>query len=618
MKFSFAFKFGFLSLTFCLLVPTLLRAADVKDFGGRPIQFNKGVSAVSARASSDEPVFGEAHIVSTVGTAATNNINLNVGAEAFYNAGITGQDSSAANVEAGHIWGNPGGHETLEHVTNFVHHPTLTYNDTSNSLTKQEDLVDRHATWVGGNIGGQLGGAVQGERQRGIAPDTNLQSGAIALEWSGSAFSGSFSFFFTAMDASYRDFFGTTDVINSSWGALNATTTGGVDGRASIVDGRADQNPTTTFVSSAGNSGASGTNTVGSPGSGYNGITVGALANASPSSNVYNTVAPFSSRGAQDFTDPTGTNSCLTCRAAVDIVAPGTNLTAAYYGGATGGNNTGIGGPSGPTGTSASYTNGVQGTSFSSPIVAGGAALLYSASRNLGALPSIDESRDARVIKAVLMNSADKIPGWNNSQVVNAGVIETTQALDLASGAGALNLEQAFEQYVNADTQSVAGTPFGSQGAVGAVGFDYGEVSADAANTYLISQPLESGSTMTVTLAWFRDRTTDVTETQAVTTLDNAQADLDLIIRNATTNQIVARSISAVNVVEHLSFVVPTEDIFQIEVEYPRNVFGSISTEQYGLAWHAVAVPEPSPVLALGLLMVGMGAVRRLKPRRKA
>ena len=618
MKFAFAMKFGFLSLVFGLLVSSLASAADVKDFGGRPIQFNSFVSAVANTAAPDQLVTGQSHIISNIGVAPANNINVNIGADAFYNAGITGQNSSAANVEAGHIWGNPGGHETLEHVTNFVHHPTLTFEDTTNSLTKQQDLVDRHATWVGGHLGGQLGGTVQGERQRGIAPDTDLQSGAIALAWTDPAYSLSFNFFFPGMDAPYRDFFGTTDVINSSWGALiPGNTTGGTDGRANIVDGRADQNPSTTFVSSAGNSG-SAANTVGSPGSGYNGITVGALATASPTSNVYNTVAGFSSRGAQDFTEPTGTNSCLTCRAAVDIAAPGTSLTAAFYGGDTGGNNAGIGGV--PTGSPSSYTGSVSGTSFSAPIVAGGAALLYSASRNLGALPGLAESRDARVIKAVLMNSADKIPGWNNAQVVNAGVIETTQSLDLASGAGALNLGQAFEQYVNADTQSVAGMSSGDQGSVGTVGFDLGEVIADNSNVYSISQPLESGSTMTVTLAWFRDRTTEFTElTQNVSTLDNAQADLDLIIRNATTNQIVAQSISAVNVVEHLSFVVPAEALYEIEVTYPRNVFGNLDAEQYGLAWHAVsAVPEPSPVLALGLMMVGMGTVRRLRPRRKA
>lgn len=116
---------------------------------------------------------------------------------------------------------------------------------------------------------------------------------------------------------------------------------------------------------------------------------------------------------------------------------------------------------------------------------------------------------------------------------------------------------------------------------------------------------------MTVTLAWFRDRT-ETFQTNGLA-FDNAQADLDLIIRNTTTNQIIARSMSAVNVVEHLSFVVPADDLYQIEIDYPRNVFGSISAEQYGLAWHAVAVPEPSPAIALGLLMVGLGVVRRLR-----
>ena len=74
--------------------------------------------------------------------------------------------------------------------------------------------------------------------------------------------------------------------------------------------------------------------------------------------------------------------------------------------------------------------------------MAGGAALLDSASYNTPALAVNPNSRDARVIKAVLMNSADKIPGWNNGEIPHPngfGGVRTTQSLDYNSGAGAMN-----------------------------------------------------------------------------------------------------------------------------------------------------------------------------------
>jgi len=53
----------------------------------------------------------------------------------------------------------------------------------------------------------------------------------------------------------------------------------------------------------------------------------------------------------------------------------------------------------------------------------------------------------SEVIKAVLMNSADKLSGWDNGQHIVDGVITTTQALDWAMGAGRMNLNEAFSQY---------------------------------------------------------------------------------------------------------------------------------------------------------------------------
>lgn len=422
----------------CLLVAFTYSpafGADVRDFGGRAIQFRDSGSAQAIQAP-DEPVPAEAHVESTVTTVpGGDNVNTIVGANAFYSIGITGQNSISANVEAGHVW---GGHEALSHVTSFSQDGTAF--NLANGMTQQENLVDRHATWVGGHIGGRVGGSVPDERQRGIAHDTDLRSGAIANDFVANPiapfrYTGRFNITGVTFDTPYRNFFGTADVINSSWGG---TDPGGSGFYSRLSDALADQNPTTTFVASAGNSGP-GPNTVGFPGSAYNGITVGALENNG--ANVYNSIVFFSSRGPQDFDAPL--NSCSSCRAAVDIAAPGTRLKAAYYGGETGGNNTSLPGPAGgPAGDPASFSppngttaNGVSGTSFSAPITAGAAALLHSASKTLASFVGNTESRDARVIKAVLMNSAAKVPGWTNAQMNVGGVIQTTQSLDVATAA---------------------------------------------------------------------------------------------------------------------------------------------------------------------------------------
>lgn len=533
-------------------------------------------SSQAEGAGIDASINGESHLVTSNPEMLTGaNVANLVGANRFYEAGITGQNTIAANVEAGQIW---NGHETLTHVTNYVDDPT-----TFKTVDGQPEF-DKHATWVGMMIGGRNGGTTQGDWQPGIAPGTDLRSGAIASSFgSGGGFTRSDQ----ALATVYGTFFGTADVINSSWGGFDP---GGNSPRATITDGLANQNRTTAFVVSAGNSGP-GPNTVGSPGSGYNNITVAALQN---NNNVYDSVANFSSRAPQDYYDPVnGTVSGV--RAAVDIAAPGTNLTSAFYGGQTGGNNPTVTGSTPSSGEPDSYSSGLNGTSFAAPITAGGVALLNSASKAEGF--GVD-SRDTRVIKSVLMNSADKIPGWNNGQASVNGVITTTQSLDWASGAGALNLDRAYDQYIGAGTRDVAGL---SGGLVEAVGWDYGEIGFGLTSSYVMSNYLLGGSLFTVTLDWFRERSFDL---QTLTATDLGQANLDLIIRDLVSDTVIAQSISMYNDVEHLSFLLPTTSRYAIDVRYTGNLFGNLTAEQFGLAWYGSVASVPLPG-TLALVLAG-------------
>ena len=510
------------------------------------------------------------NVITWDGTTMGVTFNTLLGADRFYNAGIYGQYASAANVEAGNIWNQ---HETLTKVT---------YEYTAPGAAGD---FDWHATAVGMIIAG-LGPPAPGGGyyyyQMGIAPFADLYSGAMATSWSPG---GSFYFSDQTFYDAYNNFFTTSflrsyggaaiiapnDVINSSWGGTDTT---GTATSTLALDGFARANPLTTFVAAAGNSGTS--NGVLGPASGYNGISVGATGDFSLSN--FNVVASFSSRGPQDYYDPVH-GLVPGVRAAVDLVAPGTSIATAYYGGTTGSNQFAGSDPSG--GATDWYTIGAAGTSFAAPMVSGGVALLKSASYINGLGP---ESRDTRVIKAVLMNSATKLPGWNNGQSTNAaGVVVTTQALDWAQGAGQLNLNRAYDQYLSG-TMDVPGT---SGGTIASIGWDYGTLTIGGHNDYTIQGTLHGGTMFDATLDWFRNcAAPSLDANHNLVVSNNGFANLDLEVWNSTFTRLYAVSNSLYNNVQELHFLLPGDGQYAIRVDYTGQMFGTPVTEPYGLAWN--------------------------------
>jgi hypothetical protein len=537
---------------------------------------------------------------SSVGGNSFNGNNF-LGANRYYNhsTSITGQNTITTNLEAGHIW---NGHESLGHVTSFTHS-----SDTWGGASVAPKY-DRHATWVGMLIGGRQTNTNGGIFQQGIAYGTDLRSAAIATSWSGAAYAGAFSNSANSYVTAFANSFGTADVINSSFGY---TDPGGTDVFTLFSDSMAYQNPFSTYVTSAGNSG-SAANTVGAPGAGYNTITVGALGNA----NTYDTAASFSSRSPQSFGyyNKNGAEVIVNgVRAAVDISAPGASLNSAFYGGQNGGNNTTLAGSTNNTATN-QYSQGIAGTSFSAPLVAGGASLVASAAKTLAGLSSNQNARQSVVVKALLLNGADKTSGWSNGQVLaSAGgdsYISTTQSVDWVVGTGRMNLDTTFQLQVNGQID-VTGTGQGQLGSVATSGWDYGNAMVGTNNDYVLANPILGNSTITTTLTWMRVR-----EWDAVTgdLYEIAQANLNLSVwsldQNNTFTDLVARSESFYNNVEHLTFTVPTTGRYGIRVEYGGNTFDNTTNniwgtnsylQDYGLSWNAVAVPEPGSLMLVSL-----------------
>jgi subtilisin family serine protease len=521
-------------------------------------------------------------------------INDFIGATTFYNLGYTGSRAVIANVEGGHAW---NGHESLQHVQTFVHAP---------GEGPQSGSVDRHATWVAQAIGGRAvpgGQQWEGEVQRGIAHGAQLWSGAIASEYfdGGGSYVGIFGVTATSFQTPYVTMLQTgvngrtADVINGSWGvgAPSGATYEGV-----FADYIANATGAT-LTFSAGNS--TSANSVVAPGSAWNNITVGSLQDDTDA-DPYNRRSFQSSRGPCDYFDPVTQSFVPFVRAAVDLCAPGQSLDLAYYGGATGGNWTGT-----ADGTPDTYSTGVQGTSFASPIVAGGAGLLVDVAYDQFA--GNDKARDGRVTKAVLMNSAHKTANWQNGQTNVSGVLQTTQSLDWNVGAGRMDLTKAYEQFT-AGTADVSGL---GGGTVEAIGWDYGQVSEGAPNDYVIADELVGGTKLAVTLDWFMDAGFDFEgNVPTFESLDNLNLQVWELLDGGGSS-LIAQSISQYNNVEHLYFTLPHDGNYMLRVLWTGELFdflGDANSEFYGLAWSGVAVPAPS-TFALAIAIGARGASRR-------
>jgi len=546
----------------------------------------------------------------TVG-GSTFDVNSLLGADQYYGlpTPITGQNTVTTNLEAGFFW---NGHEALQHVaTNTSNFSAGTESWGGTSLAAK---YDAHATWAAMLIGGRQTAVDPEIRQLGIAPDTGLRSAAIASAWLGNSYATSFDFTVESFLVPYQATFGTADVVNSSWGFTPDSA--GVNEYTVVMDAYPYENPTTTYVVSAGNAGPTA-DTVGSPGTGYNGITVAALGGA----NAFTTVAGFSSRGPADFgyrINETQAFVVPDVRAVVDIAAPGDQLVSALYGGQNGGNNTTL--PNSTDyGSIPDAYSAIGGTSFSAPIVAGGAALVVSAAKTLPSLSANAEARQSVVVKSLLLTGSDKTSGWSNGQqVVTVGsdtFTRTTQSLDWATGAGRMNLGTTLDLQLNGQ-RGVAGTSSGPQGPISAKGWDFGGAIRGTSNDYPIAESLIGNTTFTASLSWLRVRLFDFATTEYA---DLAQADLNLSVwerdSSGAFTTLIARSESLYNTVEHLSFALPRSGLYGLRVEYPLNTFdltdgavwGNASfPQEYGVSWQAV--PEPASLTAAavagGLLLV--------------
>lgn len=432
------------------------------------------------------------------------------------------------------------------------------------------------------------------------------------------------------------------NVINSSWGSVVTDQTlldGSSFGESLLMDeyvGYRGKTGGTTkgyldklMVISAGNEGDTKgtdgkiTGYLGSPADSFNGLAVGALDVVNPNvtglfdpgRTPASRVAPYSSWR------PLANGRC-----GVDVVAPGTNewstLAIDYFG----------------TPEPNLIAGVASGTSFAAPHVAGEAALLYGAAApkwtetldgngNVIGLtygpPASDKGTplktDHKLIKALIINSADKIAGkdadGNPQTIWQPGLVVTTDGipnaiapLNYAVGAGQANANEAYLQYMETGNRFWDANTLMTNGSDHYYTFGTEKFVGSNAGSLL--------SSLTATLVW--DRHVDFTlDTGASDNLGDlgkaALSDLDFILQQEVSHDIwkdVYVSSGSLGNVDHifLSELTPGTN-YRLDV-HAGNIVDQTLGEDYALVVSFSTVPEPGTWLLFLPVLVGLGVWR--------
>ncbi len=224
-------------------------------------------------------------------------------------------------------------------------------------------------------------------------------------------------------------------------------------------------------------------------------------------------------------------------------------------------------------------------TSFSTPYVAGAAAVLEQAGLRGDGGSSTNAAADIRTVKALLLNGAVKPADWTNS---------TSTPLDARYGAGVLNVFNAYEQLAGDKRSFIVSTtvtvgsahpPTGATGTIAVLnGWDFNTNTSsffnDAVKHYYFNVTNNAGNsnfTGTATLVWNRH--------QNQTAINN----LSLFLYNCANSNLVTCSTSAVDNVEHIFVPRLAAGRYDLQV-WKAGGFSTVSTaEPYALAFAFVS-----------------------------
>ena len=234
-------------------------------------------------------------------------------------------------------------------------------------------------------------------------------------------------------------------------------------------------------------------------------------------------------------------------------------------------------------------------SSFSTPQVAGGAALLLQAgTANDGGSNTASIATNSAVVKALLINGAVKTTNWTNG---------VTRPLDARYGAGVLNVYHSDRQLRGgrrpaSDTNSVtigaAHLPTAKTNNVASLrGWDFSNLQSpvlkDGVAHYYFNLPTNDGPhSVTTTLVWKKNT--------------GPLANLDLFLYDTRSNTLVLSSTSSVDNVEHL--FIPKLAAGRYDLQVLKRGAAAPSSENYALAFDfspvslAVARSETNAVVS--------------------
>lgn len=251
-----------------------------------------------------------------------------------------------------------------------------------------------------------------------------------------------------------------------------------------------------------------------------------------------------------------------------------------------------------PSNSLASDANGVDAyeatgnwSSFSTPVVAGTTALLVQKAKQDSTLRAAVSPQGGNcVIKAILMNSATKLPYWHK------GLLSTeddhTAPLDYMQGAGMVNASAAYEQLTAGQN---------APGKAPAAGWDNNRLdrTSEPVNIYRISVPEPAGKRIAATAAWNKH----YTRMYPFAALPRKNSDLRLEVwaidpNNTERGYLLDYSDSAVDNVEHIFCEAdPNFTEYEIVISF-SDLEGDHADvlQQYGLAWNVTATANDSSI----------------------
>ena len=247
-----------------------------------------------------------------------------------------------------------------------------------------------------------------------------------------------------------------------------------------------------------------------------------------------------------------------------------------------------------------------NGSSFATPHVVGTIALLHEyANRQITSGYWSLDARRHELIKAVLINSADKLKDLGDGKIL--GMSKTildafgktwidTEAyssretpLSRSLGSGQLNANRALQQY-----QAGQQSPNNVSANISAIGWDTNIVEVDKYQEYVFSDSLVADSFISATLTW--DRQVKLNDKNGNGLFDIGEGfsnegfnKVELyLMRSQDTDisQNIWSSVSQIDNLQHIFIKIPVTGKYKLRVVF-KSPQANIVSQRYGLAWWA-------------------------------